>query len=113
MLVFICMDTDRSSAPHLFRFTSWLGNYSSANKQRRLMGELHARMLVSGSCCTDRVGLRTGHLPALRSALVKPLIDNEKDGIADVVSMMQVDSRGPEVVVYLQCSPFVLLPPPA
>ena len=35
-------------------FTAWLGNNSSSNKQRRLLGELHTRMLSSGVIETDR-----------------------------------------------------------
>lgn len=73
------------------RFTAWLGQYSSHNKQKRLLGELHARMLASGKCCTDRLGLRTEYLPALTSILVRPLVDQEKDGIAAVVAAMTVN----------------------
>lgn len=36
------------------RFTAWLGQNSSSNKQKRLLGELHTRMLSSGSIECDR-----------------------------------------------------------
>lgn len=41
---------------HLRRFAAWLGNNSSQGKQRRLLGELHTRMLSSGNIETDRRG---------------------------------------------------------
>ena len=36
------------------RFTAWLGSNSSSGKQRRLLGELHTRMLSSGGIECDR-----------------------------------------------------------
>lgn len=36
------------------RFSTWLGQNSSSGKQRRLLGELHTRMLSSGNVETDR-----------------------------------------------------------
>ena len=38
------------------RFTAWLGSNSSSGKQRRLLGELHTRMLSSGGIECDRWG---------------------------------------------------------
>lgn len=46
--------------PNFPRFTSWLGNNSSYGKQRRLLGELHTRMLSSGHLECDRRGPRAG-----------------------------------------------------
>lgn len=47
-------------------------------------------MSASGNTSADRTGLRTDYLPALRKSLVKPLIDQEKDGIMSVIYDMQV-----------------------
>ncbi len=66
------------------RFTAWLGANSSYGKQRRLLGELHTRMLSSGSIATDRMGLRLHYLPTLRHTLLAPLISREKEGIPEV-----------------------------
>lgn len=74
----------------LCRFTAWLGQNSSFGKQKRLMGELHTRMSASGNTTADRTGMRTDYLPSLRKSLVKPLIDNEKDGVMTVIYEMQV-----------------------
>ncbi len=41
------------------RFTAVLGNLSSHNKQRRLLGELTTRMLASGSCISERGAVRS------------------------------------------------------
>jgi replication factor C subunit 1 len=40
--------------PNFPRFTLWLGQNSSSGKQRRLLGELHTRMLSSGGIECDR-----------------------------------------------------------
>ncbi|GAB4817566.1 hypothetical protein N2152v2_004612 [Parachlorella kessleri] len=71
------------------RFTAWLGNNSSSGKQRRLLGELHTRMLSSTHIETDRTGLRLSYLPVLRNVLVKPLIQDGKEGIPVVLGMMR------------------------
>ena len=51
--------------PNFPRFTLWLGQNSSSGKQRRLLGELHTRMLSSGviecdrcTCCAVLVCMR-------------------------------------------------------
>ena len=69
----------------------WLGMFSSAGKQRRLMGELHTRMSAGpANVGTDRTGLRTAYLPALRASLVRPLVTREQEGIPAVIATMQV-----------------------
>jgi hypothetical protein len=69
----------------------WLGNNSSSTKQRRLLGELRTRVSAAAAAvATDRTGLRTAYLPALRSTLVRPLLEREAEGIPDVVASMQV-----------------------
>lgn len=73
----------------MFRFTAWLGQNSSYGKQKRLLGEIHTRMTASGNTTADRTGLRKEYLPALRKTLVKPMIDQEKEGIMPVIYDMQ------------------------
>lgn len=75
-------------APPPPRFTAWLGNFSSSNKQRRLLGELHTRMTSSGSLECDRTALRLGYLPLLRNSLVQPLVGKGKEGIEEVLHQM-------------------------
>lgn len=36
------------------RFSAWFGTNSSAGKQRRLLGEMHTRMLSSAHFVADR-----------------------------------------------------------
>ena len=71
------------------RFTAWLGQNSSQGKQRRLLGELHTRMLSSGAVHADRGALRQAYLPVLRQALTAPVVAAEKDGIPAVIETMQ------------------------
>ena len=59
-------------------FTAWLGQNSSAGKQKRLLGELHTRMVSSGALECDRTALRVSYLPVLRSALTRPLVTQVK-----------------------------------
>ena len=70
------------------RFSAWLGRNSSAGKQRRLLGELHARMLSSGKITCDRIALRLSYISLLRDALTRPLLKG-KDGIDSTISLMQ------------------------
>ena len=73
------------------RFPAWLGQNSSASKQRRLLGELHTRVSAAAAAVsTDRTGLRTAYLPTLRATLVRPLKDQEAEGIPAVIANMQV-----------------------
>jgi replication factor C subunit 1 len=83
----------------LHRFTAWLGNNSSAGKQRRMLGEMHTRMMSSGHVASDRTGLRTSYLPALRYVLSKPLATEEKEGIPVVINTMQA-----RLALFLRCS---------
>ncbi|GAX74453.1 hypothetical protein CEUSTIGMA_g1902.t1 [Chlamydomonas eustigma] len=55
------------------RFTAWLGNYSSSNKQRRLLGEVTTTMGSSGHMPSHRSVVRTEYLSALRTLLTQPL----------------------------------------
>jgi replication factor C subunit 1 len=70
------------------RFTAWLGNNSSANKQRRIAGELTTKLLAAGAIC-DRRGLRLHYLPVLRHALTAPLAKDGAEGIDTTIALMQ------------------------
>ena len=70
------------------RFSAWLGRNSSAGKQRRLLGELHARLLSSGKITCDRTAVRLSYIPALGDALIRPLLKG-KDGIDSTIRLMQ------------------------
>lgn len=71
------------------RFTAWLGNNSSYGKQRRLQGELHTRMLSNGAVECDRTALRLSYLPLLRTTLLRPLVQRQKEGVPEVLSVMR------------------------
>ena len=76
--------------PNFPRFTTWLGQFSSGNKQRRLLGELHTRVLSSNATTADRSSLRLSYLPVLRMAMVRPLAGEEgKEAIPKVLSLMR------------------------
>jgi replication factor C subunit 1 len=70
------------------RFPAWLGRTSSAGKQRRLMGELHARMVSSRKITCDRTSLRLFYMSTLRDALIRPLLKG-KGGIEPAVCLMR------------------------
>ena len=74
--------------PNFPRFTAWLGSFSSSNKQRRLLGELHTRMLSSGALECDRTALRLAYVPVLRAALSTPLAREGKEAIPAVLDLM-------------------------
>jgi replication factor C subunit 1 len=74
--------------PNFPRFSAWLGQNSSSGKQRRLLGELHTRMLSSGALAADRTALRLAYLPTLRAALAAPLLARGKEGIPDALTLM-------------------------
>lgn len=74
--------------PNFPRFTAWLGNFSSGNKRKRQLGEMHTRMLSSTTLECNRTAVRLSYLPVLRSALSAPLIKEGKDGIPEVLQLM-------------------------
>lgn len=75
--------------PNFPRFSAWLGQNSSAGKQKRLLGELHTRMLSSGVLECDRTALRLFYLPVLRRAVSRPLVEKGKEGIEEVLALMR------------------------
>ena len=70
------------------RFSAWLGQNSSHRKQKRLLGEIHTDMHSSGNFIDDTDSLRLSYLPALRKCLTAPLEKKGKDGIEDVIKLM-------------------------
>ncbi|KAL3132947.1 hypothetical protein ABBQ38_006860 [Trebouxia sp. C0009 RCD-2024] len=70
------------------RFTAWMGSNSSQGKQRRMLGELHTRMLSSGNMHSDRTSLRLQYIPTLRQTLTAPLALLEKEGIQPIMDQM-------------------------
>eukprot|EP00798_Chlamydomonas_sp_ICE-L_P029785 gene29785-biopygen5524 len=72
------------------RFTSWLGNFSTTNKQKRLLGELTTTMASSGHMASSRSPVRLEYLSAMRTLLTRPLVtDGESGGIQQSVTLMQ------------------------
>ncbi|KAL2040991.1 hypothetical protein N7G274_006449 [Stereocaulon virgatum] len=68
------------------RFTSWLGNNSKQNKLMRFIKEIqgHMRLRASG----DRHEIRQQYLPLLWYRLVKELQEEGKEGIDDIIALM-------------------------
>eukprot|EP00212_Chloropicon_laureae_P006871 CAMPEP_0197494316 /NCGR_PEP_ID=MMETSP1311-20131121/29018_1 /TAXON_ID=464262 /ORGANISM="Genus nov. species nov., Strain RCC856" /LENGTH=188 /DNA_ID=CAMNT_0043039689 /DNA_START=1 /DNA_END=567 /DNA_ORIENTATION=- len=66
------------------RFAAWLGNNSSTNKNMRLQGDLanHLRCGGGGQALSEYLNL-------LRLLLTKPLVEKGKEGIEDILQVMQ------------------------
>ncbi|KAL6746133.1 hypothetical protein V8C86DRAFT_3150089 [Haematococcus lacustris] len=71
------------------RFTAWMGNYSTGNKQRRLLGELTTSLAASGNVPANRASVRLEYCPALRLLLTLPLKTLQEEGIAPTLHLMQ------------------------
>lgn len=67
-------------------FPAWLGNYSKQQRLSRAVVELQVKMRLSAS--GSRWEVREHYAPYMFSSLSKPLLDKGKDGITDVVDMM-------------------------
>lgn len=70
------------------RFTAWLGQNSSYGKQKRILGEIHTNMISSGNFHADRTALRLDYCSTLKTSLVQPLLKSGKEGIPQVLAMM-------------------------
>lgn len=70
------------------RFTAWLGQNSSFNRKKRLLGELHTNMISSGHFCTNRTSLRLDYCSTLKVFLIQPLLQTGKEGVPDTLSRM-------------------------
>jgi len=75
-----------SMAGHKTSFTSWLGNNSKTGKLVRFIKEIqgHMRLRTTG----DRHEIRQQYVPLLWQQLVKRQVDEGKDCIEDVISLM-------------------------
>ncbi|CAI2175794.1 19970_t:CDS:1 [Funneliformis geosporum] len=69
-----------------YKFPSWLGQNSKAQKIQRQLKEIqsHVRTKVSA----DKGEIRESYIPTLRKALIKPLVDKKADGMSDVINIM-------------------------
>jgi replication factor C subunit 1 len=67
-------------------FPSYLGQFSKARKANRLAGELHSRMRSTISATLDDVAL--DYVPALIGPLTQPLITRGREGIPQVIELM-------------------------
>lgn len=76
----------RGNVSHMVSFPKWLGKFSSRNKNERILQELssHMRLCIS----SDKRGFNLDYLPCLRQHLIKPLKDLEKDGVPQVIKLM-------------------------
>ncbi|KAL8667106.1 MAG: hypothetical protein Q9202_001028 [Teloschistes flavicans] len=75
-----------SQAGHHTRFTQWMGNNSRYGKLMRLIKEIqgHMRLRASG----DRFQIRQEYLPLLWQKLVNHLNIKGKDGVSDIIPLM-------------------------
>jgi len=67
-------------------FPSWLGRNSTNTKRARLLRECASHMQLHAS--GDKAEVRQAYVPALRSKLLKPLLERGNDGIPDVLAAL-------------------------
>ncbi|XP_051200769.1 replication factor C subunit 1 [Lolium perenne] len=71
------------------RFGGWLGKYSTTNKNKRLMEDVHSHILASQQANVDREALRLDYLTLLLRQLTGPLKTMPKDeAVQKVVEFM-------------------------
>ncbi|CAD6939209.1 unnamed protein product [Tilletia controversa] len=74
---------------HFPSFPSWLGQNSKGTRLRRNVIDLQARMrLATLGGCSTKQELRQDYQPVLWQRLSKPMVDNQSDGIDEVIEMM-------------------------
>ncbi|KAK3149694.1 hypothetical protein QOZ80_3AG0221030 [Eleusine coracana subsp. coracana] len=79
------------------RFGGWLGKYSSTNKNRRLVEDVHSHILASQQANLDREALRLDYLTLLLRQLTDPLKTMPKDeAVQKVVEFMDTYSLSQE-----------------
>ncbi|XP_014782963.1 replication factor C subunit 1 [Octopus bimaculoides] len=76
----------RGSVNYMVSFPSWLGKFSSQNKNQRILQELGGHMKLNISA--DLRGLNLDYLPCLQQHLVKPLQEQQKEGVPEVIALM-------------------------
>lgn len=71
----------------MINFPQWLGKNSTYNKNKRLIAQLttHMRLSISG----DREAVNQDYLPILRRKLTQPLIQNQNEGVKDVLDVLE------------------------
>eukprot|EP00736_Rhodelphis_marinus_P012639 Rmarinus@m.2034 len=67
-------------------FPRFLGKLSTTNKNYRLLKELHMHM--TSRTTAGKLGVRFDYMKALQGHLSKPLVDQGKDGIDEVIEFM-------------------------
>ena len=72
-------------------FPGWLGRNSTNIKRARLLRECASHMQLHAS--GDKAEVRQAYIPALRSKLLKPLLERGNDGIPDVLAALDEVSR--------------------
>ncbi|GJN25334.1 hypothetical protein PR202_gb13150 [Eleusine coracana subsp. coracana] len=79
------------------RFGGWLGKYSTSNKNRRLVEDVHSHILASQQANLDREALRLDYLTLLLRELTDPLKIMPKDvAVQKVVEFMDTYSLSQE-----------------
>ncbi|KAK0534552.1 DNA replication factor C complex subunit Rfc1 [Tilletia horrida] len=74
---------------HFPSFPSWLGQNSKNTRLRRNLIDLQARMrLATLGGCSTKQELRQDYQPVLWHRLTKPMVDDQTEGIDEVVTMM-------------------------
>ncbi|EOD33929.1 putative clamp loader replication factor C subunit 1 [Emiliania huxleyi CCMP1516] len=68
------------------RFPAFLGRFSTANKRQRLLRECASHMQAQASA--SKAEVRCSYVPALRSALVRPLKTSGSDGIEATLALL-------------------------
>jgi replication factor C subunit 1 len=72
------------------RFTSWMGNNSTTNKQRRLLAELSTNLAASGHVHAGRADVRLLYVPVLKDLITRPLAAQGQAAIDGVLDIMRV-----------------------
>lgn len=79
------------------RFGGWLGKYSTTNKNRRLLEDVHSHILASQQANLDRDALRLDYLTLILRELTDPLKKMSKDeAVQKVVEFMDTYSLSQE-----------------
>lgn len=79
------------------RFGGWLGKYSTTNKNKRLLEDVHSHILASQQANVDREALRLDYLTLLLRQLADPLKTMPKDeAVQKVVEFMDTYSLSQE-----------------
>lgn len=75
--------------PNFPRFTSFLGNLSTTNKQKRLLQSTATRITAATGFSMDKDAAVMEVLPVLRHLITKPLIEDGVEGVPEAIEWMQ------------------------